>query len=196
MWPVSLRACLITSLCHEVLRWQFHDNTGIEHSTGPAGSQLLLVQTGPLFTPTHDHSFNYMGNFSFFFFFGGETERRRQEGKEELARMAGTTILSLVWWTGFEPMARGMRARVWENCSPRNVCETQDTKAAIGEPGQERKAVWAPHALGSPLTDCRLRQTPWTPQRKRRNNLKIPTQIYVEFTITALCVCAHVCACH
>lgn len=76
MWPGPLKACPTISHCHEVLRWQFPDSTGIEHFAGPAGSQLLLVQTDPLFTPSHDHSFNYMGELFFFLsFFGKQIEK-------------------------------------------------------------------------------------------------------------------------
>ena len=48
-------------------------------------------------------------------------------------------------------------------------------EAALGEPGQERRGVWAPGAHGSQLTDYRFRQISWTPRRKRRPNLKFLT---------------------
>lgn len=40
-----------------------------------------------------------------------------------LAKIAGKTIVSMVWWVRFKLTIRGRRARAGENSSPENVCE-------------------------------------------------------------------------
>lgn len=65
-------------------------------------------------------------------FFLATNRGRRQE---DVARMAGTAISSLLWWMGFEPRTRGMRGRAWENCFPENVCESLHVHLLPQHPG-------------------------------------------------------------